>query len=233
MSKKLLIIFLTIVVGLTFASISMAAGEPGFKKQDIDKAIKECKDDSPCVPELVPTKDEEGNFNIALLEVAKPNADSLIAGWCPQRHCTEYLNDGFYNNCRSWISATAPGNEAWAEIDLGDTYPIKKVGFGSDHCENYKDRAAKDFKILVAKDYDADSNAASWKVVYDNKKGDQTSKTTYFEFSETVARYVRISVMNTSGSEIRIDEIEIYSGTLAVTPKDKLTTCWGKIKKSY
>ena len=233
MPKKLLIIFLTVVFGLMFASITVTAVEPKFKKQDIDKATNECQDASPCKPELVLTKDQDGNYNLALLEVAKPNADSLLAGWCPQRHCTEYLNDGFYNNCRSWISTTSPGKEAWAEIDLGNAYLIKKVGFGSDHCGNYNDRAAKDFKILLAKDYNADSQAASWKVVYENKKGDQITKTTYFEFSEVEARYVRISVTSTSGSEIRIDEIEVYSGALAVTPKDKLTTCWGEMKTSY
>ncbi|MDQ1327220.1 MAG: hypothetical protein QG641_500 [Candidatus Poribacteria bacterium] len=230
MSKKILVIFFLAVVGFMFAGVSMALE---FKKQDINEATKQCQDASPCKPELVPTKDEEGNFNLALLEVAKPKADSLIAGWCPQRHCTEYLNDGFYNNCRSWISATSPGKEAWAEIDMGNVYPIKKVGFGSDHCGNYKDRAAKDFEILVAKDYNADTKSASWKVVYESKGVDQITNTTYFEFSEVEARYVRISVTSTSGSEIRIDEMEIYSGALAVTPKDGVTTCWGKIKTSY
>ena len=170
--------FATIFISMLFVAVTPAFN-PKFKEQDLKKATKECVDGSPCKPELVPTKDDDGNFNLALLEDAKPNADSLIAGWCPDRHCTEYLNDGFYNNCRSWISGTPMGQEAWAEIDLGDVYRIKKVGLGSDQFGNYKDRAAKDIKILVATEYKEDSKASTWKEVYDNKDGDAGHETTY------------------------------------------------------
>lgn len=202
-----------------------------FKDQNIKKAKDECKDDSPCGPELVPTMDKDGNVNLALLKVAKPNADSLLAGWCPARHCTEYLNDGFYNNCRSWITAKPSGQEAWAEIDMGAVYQIKKVGFGSDHCGHYKDRSAKNFKILAATKYSENSNDNVWKVVYDNKNGDMVNQTTYFEFNPVEARYVRISILTSNQGEVRIDEIEIYGGTLAVDPKGKAAYYWGQIKK--
>jgi hypothetical protein len=224
-----------VIVSVTFmltAAIA-AAWEPEFKEQDIDKATEECDDPSPCKPELVATMDDNGNINLALLRDAQPNVDSLLPGWCPARHCTEYLNDGFYNNCRSWISATSPGAEAWAEIDLGRPYQVKKVGFGSDHCGNYQDRAAKDFKILVATSYDEDSEAASWKVVYDNEDGDPAHTTVYFEFDEVEARYVRISVLNGVPAEVRIDEIEIYSGALAVNHRGKLAIYWGQVKSQH
>lgn len=204
-----------------------------FKEQNVDKANAQCKDDSPCMPELVPTTDKDGNVNLALLKVAKPNADSLLAGWCPNRHCIEYLNDGFYNNCRSWITTKPSGQEAWAEIDMGAVYQIKKVGFGSDHCGHYKDRSAKDFKILVATNYSKDSNDKVWKVVYDNKDGDMVNQTTYFEFNPVDAQYVRISVIKSNQSEVRIDEIEIYGGSLAVDPKSKLAFYWGQIKLTH
>ncbi|HIE29572.1 TPA: hypothetical protein EYP66_20065 [Candidatus Poribacteria bacterium] len=167
MLKKFLVtVFVAVVVSMFIAAVTEATPYK-FKEQDLAKATEECDDPSPCKPELVPTKDDEGNINFALLEDAKPNADSLIGdgGWCPRRHCTEYLNEGFYNNCRSWISATSPGTEAWAEIDLGDVYLIKKVAFGSDRCENYKDRAATKFSILIAKEYNEDSNADTWKKI--------------------------------------------------------------------
>jgi hypothetical protein len=233
MLRRFFALFFAVVFASIFFTAVTSGWEPKFKKQDMDKAKGECQDTSPCKPELVPTEDGKGNFNLALLEDAKPNADSLLAGWCPQRHCTEYLNDGFYNNCRSWISAKAPGTEAWAEIDLGDTYPINKVGFGSDHCGNYQDRAAQDFKILTATQYNADSKVATWKEVYDNKKGDVVHVTTYFEFKEVEARYVRISVLNGVPSEVRIDEIEIYGGPRAVNPQSKSATYWGQIKMQY
>ena len=230
--KFLVTVFAALVVLVLTAAV-MAAWEPEFKEQDIDKATEECVDGSPCKPELVPTIDDEGKINVALLRDAQPNVDSLLAGWCPDRHCTEYLNDGFYNNCRSWISATPPGQEAWAEIDLGRAYRIEKVGFGSDHCGNYAVRAAKDFRILIATDYTEDSEAASWKEVYDNKNGDAVHTTTYFEFEEVEARYVRISVLNGIPGEVRIDEIEIYSGALAVNPQGKLAAYWGQVKMQH
>ena len=230
MLKKFLVIaFVVLAVSIFVASVK--AAEYKFKEQDLAKATEGCDDGSPCKPELVPTDDNEGNFNLALLEDARPNADSVIAGWCPQRHCTEYLNDGFFNNCRSWITGSG-GPEAWAEIDLGDVYRIKKVGIGSDHCGNYQDRFAKDFKILVATEYNEDSKAATWKVAYDNENGDAVHETVYFEFKEVEGRYVRIYV-ETGGGGVRIDEIEIYGTALtdtALHPQGKLTITWGQIK---
>ena len=231
LKKFLVVVFWVVAVSIFIVSVTEAV-DYQFKEQDIAKATEECDDGSPCKPELVPTQDDEGNINLALLEDAKPNADSVIAGWCPQRHCTEYLNDGFFNNCRSWIT-NSPGPEAWAEVDLGDVYLVKKVGIGSDHCGNYQDRFAQDFKILVATEYNEDSNAGTWKEVYDNKNGDEVHETVYFEFQETEGRYVRIFVV-TGGGGVRIDEIEIYGTALtetAVYPQGKLTTTWGQIKK--
>lgn len=230
--KLFVIIFLAVIVTILTTTVTSAI-EPKFKKQDLKAATAACDDPGACAPEVVPTIDEDGNYNLALLEVAKPNADSLIAGYCPARHCTEYLNDGFYNNCRSWITGDKSAPEAWAEIDLGAAYPIKKVGFASDHCGHYADRAGNDFKILTATKYDADSKAASWKTVYDNKKGLTPNKTMYFDFDETKAQYVRISVTGTAG--VRIDEIEIYCSKsgFAVNKEGKLATCWGEIKIQY
>jgi hypothetical protein len=81
-------------------------GSYEFKEQDIKAATDACDADGKPGPEFVPTvRDKQPN--LALLKDAKPDASSLLAGWCPQRHCTEYLNDGFYNNCRSWIIGAA------------------------------------------------------------------------------------------------------------------------------
>jgi len=231
MLKRFFTFFLaTIFISMLFVAVT-SAFNPKFKEQDLDKATEECVDGSPCKPELVATEDDDGNFNFALLEDAEPNADSLIAGWCPDRHCTEYLNDGFYNNCRSWITGSG-GPEAWCEVDMGDVYRVKKVGIGSDHCGNYKDRFAKDFKILVATQYKEDSKATSWKVAYDNDNGDAVHETVYFEFKEVEARYVRIFV-ETGGGGVRIDELEIWGGPQAVTSQNKIASYWGQIKTQY
>ena len=111
-------------------------GRYEFKEQDIDAATKACDAGGQSGPEFVPTvRDKEPN--LALLKAAKAEASSLLGGWCPQRHCTEYLNDGFYNNCRSWIIGALPG---WAQIDIGEVANVNRIIFGSDHAQDFVDR---------------------------------------------------------------------------------------------
>lgn len=197
-----------------------------FKEQDIDSATKACDAGGKPGPEFVPTvRDKEPN--LALLKDAKAEASSLLAGWCPQRHCTEYLNDGFYNNCRSWIIGPIPG---WAQIDIGEVVNVNRIYFGSDHSQGFLDRMAADFDILVATTVaDANSEANTWKLVYTHK-GDAISKTTEITFDDVEARWLRVHIRTNAGA--RIDEIEIYGGNdpLAVEPDEKITTVWGQIK---
>ena len=69
-------------------------GRYEFKEQDIDAATDECDAGGKPGPEFVPTvRDNEPN--LALLKDAEPAASSQLEGWCPRRHCIEYLNDGF------------------------------------------------------------------------------------------------------------------------------------------
>ncbi len=229
MLKKFLVtVFVAVVVSMFIAAVTEATPYK-FKERDIEEAEKLCEG-APCPPELVSTKDDEGNINLALLEDAEPNADSFLSGYAI--HQIEHLNDGFYNNCRSWISGTTA--ETWAEIDLGDVYEgIKKVAIGSDHCGNYTDRAATKFDILVATEYNADSSAGTWNKVYSyDDASNPISTTTPSEFNPVEARYVRILVFTSNQAEVRIDEMEIYGSVLtAVYPQGKLTTTWGQIKQ--
>jgi len=175
-------------------------------------------------PEPVPEVDERGATNVALLPITKPNASSLLPGW-ETRHKIEFLNDGWYNNPRSWIPAAMP---AWAEIDLGKVYEVDKVVFGSEHTAKWNDRAITEFGILVATEYNADSGAATWKEVF-SYKDKPVRDTTPFTFEPEQARWVRIDI-RAGETQPRIDEIEIYSRSLAVSGRGKLTTTWGKIK---
>lgn len=201
-------------------------GSYEFKEQDIKAATDACEAGGKPGPEYVPTvRDKQPN--LALLKDAKPDASSQLNGWCPQRHCIEYLNDGFYNNCRSWIIGALPG---WAQIDIGAVANVNTIYFGSDHSQGFLDRMAKDFDILVATvKADANSDAGTWKKVYTHK-GDNISNTTEFTFDDVEARWVRIHIRTNAGT--RIDEIEIYGGSdpMAVDPTDKVTTVWGHIK---
>ena len=201
-------------------------GRYEFKEQDIKAATDACDAGGKPGPEFVPTvRDNEPN--LALLKAAKAEASSQIVGWCPQRHCTEYLNDGFYNNCRSWIIGAIPG---WAQVDIGDVANVNRIIFGSDHSQGFLDRMALDFDILVATTKaDPDSEANTWEKVYTHK-GDPVSETTEFTFDDIEARWLRIHVRTNAGT--RIDELEIYGGRdpMAVDPKEKFTTTWARIK---
>jgi len=106
-------------------------------------------------PEKVPLKDKDGLWNLSLLKTATPNASSLIQGY-PTRHAIKNLNDGWYHNGSSWIPDQMP---AWAEIDLGEEYWVKKVAFGSNHAMHWHDRAASKFLILVATEYHPNSKS--------------------------------------------------------------------------
>ena len=203
-------------------------GRLKFKEQDIKKAEDECDAGGKPFPEYVSTV-LDGEPNLALLEAADPDASSVIAGWCPQRHCTEYLNDGFYNNCRSWIIGTIPG---WAQIDIGDVAKVNRVFLGSDHSQGFADRVLADFDILVAtQKADEDSDAKTWTKVFTyDKAGAPIRETTEFKFKDVEARWIRIHIRGADGA--RIDEIEIYGGTnpLAVDATGKLAIAWAWIK---
>ena len=156
--------------------------------------------------EKVPLKDEDGLWNLSLLKTATPKASSLIPGF-PRRHQIAHLNDGWYHNSASWIASSMP---AWAEIDLGEDYWIKKVVFGSNRSLFYKDRAASKFKILTATDYSPQSQAKTWKTVYEHKNGKPIRSIETFSFKPVKTRYVRIDISAPVDSPVRIEELEIY-----------------------
>jgi hypothetical protein len=222
--------FLFVFVGFLFIDLT-SAQVLKFKKPDEAKAKKECDAGGKPLPELVSTI-LDGEPNLALLEDAKPEASSLLAGWCPQRHCIEYLNDGFYNNCRSWISG---GEPSWAQIDIGQVAKVNRVFFGSDKSQGFNDRAAAVFEILLAdKVADKDSKAATWKRVFKyNDPAKPIRERTEFKFATVDARWVRIDITQGVAGQVRIDEIEIYGGKnpLAVEAADKLATTWGAMKR--
>lgn len=201
-------------------------GRYEFKEQDIKAATDACDAGGKPGPEFVPTvRDDEPN--LALLKDAKAEASSELLGWCPQRHCIEYLNDGFYNNCRSWIIGAIPG---WAQIDMGEVANVNRIFFASDHSQGFLDRTTADFDILVATSKaDPDSDADTWTQVYTHK-GDPVSETTEFTFEDVEARWLRLHIRSNAGA--RVDELEIYGGRdpMAVEPHGKLTTTWAAVK---
>ncbi|MCS5610114.1 MAG: hypothetical protein NZ961_06845, partial [Candidatus Poribacteria bacterium] len=85
------------------------------------------------------------------------------------RYCSKFLNDGFYNSCRSWIISPL---ESWGQIDIGSVGTVNQVFLGSGHSQGFADRVLSDFDILVSTTKASDnSNAPSWKEAYTHKQG--------------------------------------------------------------
>ena len=137
------------------------------------------------------------------------------------------FNDGFYNNCRSWIIGPL---ESWGQIDIGSVGTVNRVFLGSDHSQGFADRVLSDFDILVSTTKAPDnSNVPSWKKVYTHKQG-PVRETTEIKFKETQAQWVRIHIRGADGA--RVDELGIYDGSnpLSVDPVSKLATIRSQIK---
>ena len=176
----------------------------------------------------VPKADEEGRKNIALQ--GEPNASSII-GAAPDLLKIEFLNEGWYNkDLHSWVPEGGP--PAWAEIHLGKVFLIDKVVISSENTETFNDRHPKDFRILVATEYNEDSDAETWRAVHEAKE-DVIKGPKAFTFDPQKAQWVRIHIMATDdGTGPRIDEIEIYESLSAtvIRPMGKLATIWGAMK---
>ncbi|MBN1490554.1 MAG: discoidin domain-containing protein [Phycisphaerae bacterium] len=155
-------------------------------------------------PEPVPMTDADGRRNLARHPRAKASASSTLAGYAI--HKPEHLNDGWYNNPASWVSA---GEPSWAQIDLGAAYEIARVCLGSEHTAHHGDRAAAHIRILLATEYADESSDSHWHAVAESKNT-PIRDTTCFDFAPCQGRYVRIDIPASIGGEVRLDEIEVY-----------------------
>lgn len=163
----------------------------------------------------VPTKDEFGFANLALRAEAKAEASSELPGYAI--HKIAHLKDGQAGNSHSWISQ---GEPSWAQIDLGEVFWVYKVALGSDSSRQYQDRAPREFAILAATEYQADSAAPSWQVVY-KTSGPAVHLRREFKFKPVQARWIRIAIESATSPQARIDEIEIY-GQKEPIPLEKI-----------
>ncbi len=159
-------------------------------------------------------RDEAGLANLALRPQAKAAASSLLPGYVI--HQVPHLNDGRLGNSHSWISN---GEPSWAEIDLGDTYWVCHVAFGSDSSGQYRDRAATRFSILVAGQRSPHSGEAEWRPVY-RHEGSPVHTRTSFRFAPVEARWVRVAIESSNQDQVRIDELEVF-GQKEPIPPDK------------
>jgi hypothetical protein len=167
-------------------------------------------------PRAVRLHDAAGRPNLALLAEARATGSSLIPLMPPgenqpvsSRHRYSYINDGWYNNCRSWVAASMPAS---IEVNFGGVYQVSGVAFGSEHDAFYKDRAAIEFKIETSLDN------ANWTLVLEHARGEPIANTTTFNFVAPVsARVVKLIIESstpanypTSPGAVRVDELEIF-----------------------
>src|SRR6266487_5862199 len=168
-----------------------------------------CEDKDPSfTPIAAQLRDDEARlWNLSLLKEARSSASSLIKDHST-RHEIYYLNDGWYNNCRSWIPDDVP---AWAEIDLGDSYRISKITLASEHTMYYHDRTLKSVEIVIATKHPLDDNGQGWVTVavYKPSDGKPIQGPHVFLFQPVLARYVRIRIPE-ADEPPRIDEVEIF-----------------------
>ncbi len=144
-----------------------------------------------------------GEANLSLLNQAAASASSVIPGF-ETRHQVDYLNDGWYNNCRSWIPASMP---AWIELDLGAIFEIRRVSLGSEHTKFWGDRRLLEFTIETRS-----QPSFSWELVHRHEAKDgPVEGTTAFDIGNKRARFVRLNFTKTVGGDLaRIDELEVY-----------------------
>jgi len=159
-------------------------------------------------PDPAPLFAPDGRRNLALLVGARASASSVIPGY-PELHTVAHLNDGYYENPASWVSAQDP---SWVEIDLGAVYTINEVAFGSEHQPRFNDRAVDQFEVRVATGYAAPPQDRVWKSVF-NYNGAPIHTTEHFRFDPVDARWVQVLIRRAEGSSARIDELEIYEAT--------------------
>jgi len=106
------------------------------------------EDNQPCIDELE-IFGTASDKNLALArDGAKVSASSCLPGY-PDRHRTEFLNDGLYGNPRSWIPAETTG---WITIELPSVTTVASVVLSRDRERKLSDRGLASFTIKTSLD---------------------------------------------------------------------------------
>ncbi len=196
--------------------IISAAWKPPIPTGDIqDSELRpEQNEKTPCpgseIGKAEPVRNRNGGFhNVARLYEAEAGASSTHVGF-PSSN----LNDGWYDNCQSWIAVSNPA-KAW--IDLKDRYEISQVGLSNVKnglafhrflCDRYPNK----FFIYVTDDLANPGNPKySWTPEKDGPK-DFCRAQQFGLAAGTIGRYVVVVIESTGDAQsARIDEIEVFS----------------------
>lgn len=192
-----LFLLASVVMSSRLFSEAPETGEFSVTDFDVNRVAPSCEGPSPA-PAPVPIVLDNGLYNLSLLVNARASASAPLQGY-PHRHRIEHLNDGWYNNCRSWIADQMP---AVASINLGAVYEVFGVRMGSEHEAMHRGRAASQFKIEV-------SNPGAWRSVYTHSGAPIQGTTEIFFDKPVLAQFVRLQIQAADHHQVRIDELEV------------------------
>lgn len=147
-------------------------------------------------------------WNLSLLLTAVPRSSSVRTA--DGYHRTEYLNDGWANNGRSWlpVESDTVGHctfPVWAEIDLGQDFEVHAVAVTNELTPMHNDRGAEDLSIDVT-----DSSQKVSRFAAQVGGGPLRGRREFAAAIPTTGRTVRVTINRAeSGFCPRLDEIEV------------------------
>jgi len=152
-------------------------------------------------------------------------AKNTIAGFAIHKEAN--INDGYYGNGASWVSA---GADAWVKIDLGRVVRVDGIRLGRDRTGAFSDRGTGGFVVALAS---TDAVYATGVATDDDTEYTKVFEATAAEvasapagttfvaaFTPTFARFVKVQL---KASGVALDEIEV-SGVVVVENDACLTS---------
>ena len=157
----------------------------------------------PCIDELEIFSAGENPHNVAL---ASLGARASVSGTYKnvEFHKREHINDGKYGNSRSWISSE--NGVGWIQIELPHSTAINRIIWGRDREGKFKDRLPISYTIEAQVD-------GRWKRIAGTPslRPAVHPRQNVERFEPVLAKFVRFTVLETSGLEPCVDELEIFS----------------------
>jgi hypothetical protein len=163
----------------------------------------------PCGAQIVPLRDRVGRLNLARLRSVRISASSSH-----QARPVTMLNDGFYDDCRSWIAADGQ-QSAEITLDLGNTYIIQNIALTNLY-HPFASSTGRDRFISAATVWAGDTKEDLDLIpvaLPDVRPGQDPNLAGRKEWDtgDIRARIIRIRIERTlDGNPARIDEIEVY-----------------------
>ncbi len=181
--------------------------------------ILKTTDAEPCIDELEVYTTGPEPKNIALASLGtKAQASSVFPN--SELHRLEHINDGKVGNSHSWISNER--GRGWVQLEFPEPVTIDRVVWGRDREQNFTDRLATAYRVVVALQTNDWHRVASSRdrLVY---KPEQKEVTNSFAWlAADAARRARALLDEQRGLEARLKELTsapmVYAGIFDTNP---------------